>query len=531
MRKNLLIIILIVLMPNVVFAADNQIIANIVDYKIIINEQEIKLSETVVTVNDRTYLPLRNIAEVLGMDVNWNKDTKEISITNKSNAANDSSSYNDKITPLRHGTLNAAIADYRIIFNDTPNKLKEVIITINDRTYLPLREIAEILGMDVEWDGEENKIIITYYDAEADQINLFPFEQDGLYGFMDNEGKIKIPPVYMDVSRFSEGLAAVKVAGGNHSYMIEGGVEVPSGYWGYINKAGEIVIPCTFPIAYSFSEGIAVVVPRCYTADESDRIWRLGFPSYGPFMYINKSGKFITDEEFLSAGGFDSGYALVSPNSYSFIPTEKKNIFTIVNQNEHREYYINKKGEYIDIPLNITSYGEFRDGYAMVRTKDIDMCFIDTNFDILFIRINTMFYMGDGYFAVIKGGKYGVINDKNELVIDYLYDNMGSFRDGLICVSKNGYYGYINIKNEIVIPFIYDYAYDFSDDYAFVRRKYTHIMDVNSIINKKGEVVATNLPGTYRPEFVNGLCKMYNPNGEPGFYYINIKGERVDPID
>ena len=94
-------------MPNVVFAADNQIIANIVDNKIIINEQEIKLSETVVTVNDRTYLPLRNIAEVLGMDV--------------------------------------------------------------------------------EWDGEENKIIITYYDAEADQINLFPFEQDGLYGFMDND--------------------------------------------------------------------------------------------------------------------------------------------------------------------------------------------------------------------------------------------------------------------------------------------------------------------------------------------------------
>ena len=199
---------------------------------------------------------------------------------------------------------------------------------------------------------------------------------------------------------------------------------------------------------------------------------------------------------------------------------------------------MNKKGKYIDIPLNITRYdgfgngfAGFKDGYSVVQVKDIGRCVIDTNFDILFNRNDITSYMGDGYFAVKKDGKYGVINDKNELVIDYLYDNIGSFRDGLICVSKNGYYGYINIKNEIVIPLIYDKAYDFSDGYAFVRRKYTHIMDVDSIINKKGEKVATNLPYTYNTGFNNGLCKMYNPNGEPGFYYINIKGERVDPID
>lgn len=40
--------------------------------------------------------------------------------------------------------------------------------------------------------------------------------------------------------------------------------------------------------------------------------------------------------------------------------------------------------------------------------------------------------------------------------------------DGVRCAMKDSKFGYINDKDEIVIPFVYEHAYPFKDNLALV---------------------------------------------------------------
>ena len=47
-------------------------------------------------------------------------------------------------------------------------------------------------------------------------------------------------------------------------------------------------------------------------------------------------------------------------------------------------------------------------------------------------------------FAVEKDGKRGIINQREEEIIPYIYDHVYSFSEGLALVGKDGKYGYID---------------------------------------------------------------------------------------
>ena len=49
-------------------------------------------------------------------------------------------------------------------------------------------------------------------------------------------------------------------------------------------------------------------------------------------------------------------------------------------------------------------------------------------------------------------GKWGFFNEAGELVIDFIYDNVESFKNGLAKVKFNNKWGIINRKGEVVIP-------------------------------------------------------------------------------
>ena len=91
----------------------------------------------------------------------------------------------------------------------------------------------------------------------------------------------------------------------------------------------------------------------------------------------------------------------------------------------------------------------------------------------------------DNYFIVAKYHKYGIININNEIVLDFIYDDINSvFLDdeNRFIVKMNGRYGIININRKIIVPFIYDKINNFycSDNTeAVLNGKY-------GIINKNG---------------------------------------------
>jgi hypothetical protein len=95
--------------------------------------------------------------------------------------------------------------------------------------------------------------------ASQDPPALFPIEQQGKWGFIDQTGKTIIPPRFNSAQEFSEGLAPVMVGG----------------KFGFADQAGKLVIPASFSEARNFAEGLAPVGVGRKTG------------------YIDKTGKFV----------------------------------------------------------------------------------------------------------------------------------------------------------------------------------------------------------------------------------------------
>lgn len=65
----------------------------------------------------------------------------------------------------------------------------------------------------------------------------------------------------------------------------------------------------------------------------------------------------------------------------------------------------------------------------------------------------------DSLFVFCKDGKRGFANANTGMeVIPAQYDRAWVFSEGLAAVMKDGKIGFINVRNEVVLPFQYDYA-------------------------------------------------------------------------
>lgn len=75
-------------------------------------------------------------------------------------------------------------------------------------------------------------------------------------------------------------------------------------------------------------------------------------------------------------------------------------------------------------------------------------------------------------FPARQGEKWGYINQKGEVVIDFLFDEALPFSDGLACVRKDHdnsrKWGFIDVTGKTITGFQYDGASSFSDGLALV---------------------------------------------------------------
>ena len=89
-----------------------------------------------VIVDNRTMVPIRGITETLGGTAHWDADTQTVTLN------------------IDGKTLTMTIGQTISGFDTAP-------IIRNDRTYVPVRYVAEMLGAKVEWVGESQQIVIT----------------------------------------------------------------------------------------------------------------------------------------------------------------------------------------------------------------------------------------------------------------------------------------------------------------------------------------------------------------------------------
>lgn len=92
---------------------------------------------------DRTLVPIRFVSEAMGAEVSWNGEDKEVNIVK------------GRDTIVTHILSSRATLNGVLYTFDVP-----AMIT-NDRTFVPLRFIAEMLNCDVEWDEGTYTVTIT----------------------------------------------------------------------------------------------------------------------------------------------------------------------------------------------------------------------------------------------------------------------------------------------------------------------------------------------------------------------------------
>lgn len=103
---------------------------------------------------DRTLVPVRVVSENLGYDVKWDSNEKKVTCSS-----------NGKEMVMYVDNKNAKVDGSEKVLNMAPE------IT-DDRVFIPLRDVSEIFGKEVEWDNDSRTVLI----GDSDTIKTFKKE-------------------------------------------------------------------------------------------------------------------------------------------------------------------------------------------------------------------------------------------------------------------------------------------------------------------------------------------------------------------
>ena len=123
-------------------ARDNTIVLTLGSTTATVFGQTVVNDVAPVARNNRTLLPIRFVAEALGAQVDWNADLQKVTISKA-----------DLLIEIYLGQTTAYV-------NGSPVVLDVAAFAENNRTYLPLRFVAEALGAEVLWDAPTQTITI-----------------------------------------------------------------------------------------------------------------------------------------------------------------------------------------------------------------------------------------------------------------------------------------------------------------------------------------------------------------------------------
>lgn len=284
---------------------------------------------------------------------------------------------------------------------------------------------------------------------------------------------------------------------------------------------------------------------KTYTQEELEIIeLTTEYSSVGPFLnrvarvqkngrygFINEDGLEVIPTEYLYAGHFSDGLALIRRTFYGY-------------------GYIDNRGNEI-ISTDYILYNNFSDGLSKIEIDD-NTSFIDKtgkevfnigesyadNFSEGMSRFkNGSSAPSDGF--VVNTGKWGFIDKTGKLVIPAIYSNVNSFSEGLAGVYKNTgervLGGFIDKTGKIVIPIKYYLVGNFTDGLAWVEK----VDGGEAFIDKTGKEVISLDDYDETKEFSEGLALVardIDNNYSTGYYgidkygFIDKNGKLIIPL-
>ena len=182
-RILFLVIAIICVIPASVFAYET------VD--VYINGKKLQTDQPAIVYQDRTLVPVRAVAEALQCEVEWNGETETAHIED-----------NIQMVAVKIGSYEVA-AKNRMSNQTVTIPIDVPAMTINDRTMLPLRVVAETFHADVRWDADTNSVYVEreyeyvhpFYDSDIAVASKY---EDGVlkFGLVSGNGEVVIPCKY-----------------------------------------------------------------------------------------------------------------------------------------------------------------------------------------------------------------------------------------------------------------------------------------------------------------------------------------------
>lgn len=199
----------------------------------------------------------------------------------------------------------------------------------------------------------------TFEDARPFSEGLASARKDGLYGFVDLNGKWAIPPTYANASIFSEGIAMV--------------VDAQTGELGGIDPSGKVVVPFQSNALGDFHQGRARIIRE------------------DQWGFIDRSGNEIIAAQYQWTGDFASGLApfkqdglcgylnlngdVVVKPQYRTATTHLEGMATVVTTDDQM-HYLDETGAAV-ISGKFLFASDFYDGVALVQRENGSWRLID----------------------------------------------------------------------------------------------------------------------------------------------------------
>jgi len=341
------------------------------------------------------------------------------------------------------------------------------------------------------------------------QVSIIPFVDDStrLFGYKDTiTNKVVIAPKYTFADEFSEGLAGVNIGGAwEYATDYEDDYEddysdertFSGGKWGFIDKTGKLVVPLKYDDGSRFSDGMAIVkigtkqgcinksgaeiIPVKYDKiDIENQLYKVILDE--KVGYYDKSGKILLPANYIDiilssnlttalvqntnmkCGLMDLKMKnfIVQPQLDSVLVINQLNNFIASKSNQFAVYDFTGK---VIIPFAKYSKIENLDGNLISVTKENTTAVCDVS-EKFIIPFNIYQNISSGYCYLIRT----IAGNPQTILFNYLQ------------VSKEGKWGCIDYEGKPLIPLEYDEAIQYGDTISALKGKEWLCIDNNNKI-------------------------------------------------
>ncbi|HWQ77101.1 MAG TPA: stalk domain-containing protein [Syntrophomonas sp.] len=427
---------------------------------VFVNHKQVRFDAAPFIEGNRTLVPIRGILEAMGAQVDWDSEQQMVSV--------------------QQGdlTIDLKIGSKEVTVNKDTYELDVPAVIVQDRTFIPLRFIAEHMQYDVSWNGDTQTVYITSASGTA-----------GNNIFAGNTADSPVTTKVASLSQYRYGVAKICVDG-RWFYIDKQGNEVTS--LSALNCVKGLHIQDQQPLlAYKDIEQVDDVL----LLQTDDAIQCIDLNSGANIFKDSGNYSFYIEDRYTDGQSADmetgSGiHETILGNGQRAITLSKINVesTTIINVDTKAVLMVDCFQDWIQEGLYMfrengmygfkNLYNEvvipathpqslrnslFTEGLALLQKSGADdkvfVCYDrqgQVRFEIQLGYQDELAQFHEGLAKIGRSYLYGYIDTTGQVVIEPQYATAADFTNEVAIVSKNQKYGVINADGSVAIPLEYD---------------------------------------------------------------------------